>query len=130
MHRLRRHVQVVGARREAHELGSAARRQVDQSKRQLQRSEQRLAEEQKKVEAFQKTIQPAKDQELAAKEMVDQAYRAKEAAQDKQRKGLAAWRVANKKYFEQLTVRNRLQAEYNKAVQLSLIHISEPTRPY
>ena len=95
----------------------AARRQVDQSKRQLQRSEQRLTEEQKKVEAFQKTIQPAKDQELAAKEVVDAAYRAKEAAQDKQRKGLDAWRVANKEYFEQLTVRNRLQAEYNKAVQ-------------
>ena len=29
VHRLRRHVQVVGARREAHELGSAARREVD-----------------------------------------------------------------------------------------------------
>ena len=28
--------------------------------------------------------------------MVDAAYRAKEAAQDKQRKGLDAWRVANK----------------------------------
>ena len=109
----------------------AARRKVDQSKRHLQRSEQRLAEEQKKVEAFQKTIQPAKDQELAAKEMVDQAYRAKEAAQDKQRKGLDAWRVANKKYFEQLTVRNRLQAEYNKAVQeLEQIQptVSEPPR--
>ena len=108
----------------------AARRKVDQSKRQLQRSEQRLAEEQKKVEAFQKTIQPAKDQELAAKEMVDQAYRAKEAAQDKQRKGLDAWRVANKKYFEQLTVRNRLQAEYNKAVQeLEQIQPAVPEPP-
>ena len=109
----------------------AARRQVDQSKRQLQRSEQRLAEEQKKVEAFQKTIQPAKDQERAAKEVVDAAYRAKEAAQDKQRKGLDAWREANKAYFDQLTVRNRLQAEYNKAVQeLEQIQpaVSEPPR--
>ena len=95
----------------------AARRKVDQSKRQLQRSEQRLAEEQKKVAAFQKTIQPAKDQELAAKEMLDAAYRAKEAALDKQRKGANAWSAANKKYFEQYTVLNRLRAEYKRAVR-------------
>ena len=108
----------------------AARRKVDQSKRQLQRSEQRLAEEQKKMEAFQKTIQPAKDQERAAREVVDAAYRAKESAQDKQRKGLDAWRVANKEYFEQLTVRNRLQAEYNKAVQeLEQIQPAVPEPP-
>ena len=108
----------------------AARRKVDQSKRQLQRSEQRLTEEQKKVEAFQKTIQPAKDQELAAKEMVDEAYRAKEATQDKQRKGMDAWRVANKEYFDQLTVRNRLQAEYNKSVQeLEQIQPAVPEPP-
>jgi len=108
----------------------AARRQADQSKRQLQRSEQRLAEEQKKVAAFQKTIQPSKDQELAAKEMVDAAYRAKEAAQDKQRKGMDAWRVANKEYFDQLTVRNRLQVEYNKAVQeLEQIQPAVPEPP-
>ena len=90
---------------------------MDQSKRQLQRSEQRLAEEQKKVAAFQKTIQPAKDQELAAKEMLDAAYRAKEAAFDKQRKGANAWSAANKKYFEQYTVLNRLRAEYKRAVR-------------
>ena len=108
----------------------AAQRQVDQSKRQLERSEQRLTAEQQNVGTFQKTIQPAKDQELAAKKVVDAAHRAKEAAQDKHRKGLDASRVANKEYFDQLTVRNQLQAEYNKAVQeLGQIQPAVPEPP-
>ena len=95
----------------------AAKRQIDQSMRQFQRSEQRLLTEQRGVEAFNKTIQPAKDEEKAAKEKVDAAYRAKEDAQAAQRKGLDAWRGANKEYFSLLSTRNRLQSEYNAAMQ-------------
>ena len=96
-------------RNAAKSRGDAARREVDQSKRQLQCSEQRLAEEQKNVAAFQKTIQLAKGQELAAKDMVDAACHAKEAALDKQRKGANAWCAANKKYLDQYIVLNRLR---------------------
>ena len=67
---------------------------------------------------------------MAAKKVVDAAHRAKEAAQDIHRKGLDASRVANKEYFDQLTVRNRLQAEYNKAVQeLEQIQPAVPEPP-
>ena len=108
----------------------AAKRQIDQSMRQFQRSEQRLLTEQRGVEAFNKTIQPAKDEEKAAKEKVDAAYRAKEDAQAAQRKGLDAWRGANKEYFSLLSTRNRLQSEYNAAMQeLEQIRPAVPDAP-
>ena len=57
---------------------------------------------------FKKQSNLPKDQELAAKDMVDAACHAKEAALDKQRKGANAWCAANKKYLDQYIVLNRL----------------------